>query len=169
MIQDVQDPRLRVSRSPIGGLGVFATVDLPRGSTVLLMSGEVLPWGEILRRIESGVEAVDDPLQIDEDEFVDLAYLPRLINHSCDPNAGIRGRAELVTLRDVVAGEEITYDYSATEGKDSDWTMACACGASLCRRVIGNVSTVPVDRLLAYAAAEGLQDYIRAQCAKELA
>ena len=55
----------------------------------------------------------------------------RFLNHSCAPNATIRGR-ELVALRDIHALEEVTFDYETTE-----WELAspfpCACGAERCR------------------------------------
>lgn len=54
----------------------------------------------------------------------------RFLNHSCEPNAWIRG-LELVALDDVPAGAEITFDYNATE-----WDMAspftCLCGTPSC-------------------------------------
>lgn len=54
-------------------------------------------------------------------------FLWRFLNHSCSPNCRVDGRL-LVALRDLAAGEELTFDYNATE-----WSLAtpfpCACGA----------------------------------------
>lgn len=58
----------------------------------------------------------------------------RFLNHSCAPNAWVRG-LELVALADIPAGGEITFDYDTTE-----WDMAapflCGCGTEGCRGVV---------------------------------
>jgi SET domain-containing protein len=60
------------------------------------------------------------------------------INHSCDPNAGYDGAGEIVTLRSIAAGEEISMDYG-TYSFSFDHEFVCRCGASWCRRkVTGN-------------------------------
>jgi len=58
----------------------------------------------------------------------------RHINHSCDPNTYVKtvdGRRLVIALRDIPAGEEITYDYCINSGGDTVWT--CHCGAARCR------------------------------------
>jgi hypothetical protein len=64
------------------------------------------------------------------------------LNHSCDPNLWWSGD-ELVALRNIAAGEEITYDYatdSATEsGSDAlaaGALLRCNCGSMRCRGLI---------------------------------
>lgn len=58
----------------------------------------------------------------------------RFLNHSCAPNAWVRG-FELVALADIPADAEITFDYDTTE-----WDMAspfpCGCGAAGCRGTV---------------------------------
>ena len=44
----------------------------------------------------------------------------------------------LVALRDIQAGEEITYDYS-TADIDRAFEMKCRCGSSRCRGTISNL------------------------------
>jgi hypothetical protein len=55
----------------------------------------------------------------------------RFLNHSCAPNTAREGR-DLLALRPIDAGQELTFDYEANE-----WDMAepfvCACGADACR------------------------------------
>ncbi len=57
------------------------------------------------------------------------------INHSCDGNAETSeddsGRVWITAIRDIPAGEEITYDYCLYEGGDDPCT--CYCGAPGCR------------------------------------
>lgn len=56
------------------------------------------------------------------------------INHSCDPNCETRdidGRIFVVAIRDIAAGEELTYEYNLHDSDDSD--ADCNCGAAACR------------------------------------
>jgi hypothetical protein len=64
-----------------------------------------------------------------------VAQGPEYTSHSCDPNSYFRftdDKIALVTIKDVKAGEWITFDYCTTE-----WAMAepfkCQCGSSKCR------------------------------------
>jgi hypothetical protein len=54
----------------------------------------------------------------------------RFLNHSCEPNAYIRG-LELMALEDVPEGGEITFDYNTTEW-DMAVPFACLCGTPSC-------------------------------------
>jgi uncharacterized protein len=57
-----------------------------------------------------------------------------LVNHSCEPNCEPTeedGRIYLFALRDIAAGEELTYDYNLTNSNDRE--MPCPCDSSQCR------------------------------------
>ena len=56
------------------------------------------------------------------------------LNHSCDPNLGVQGQIVFVALRDIYAGEELTFDYAMTD--DEAYEMECNCQTSVCRKVI---------------------------------
>jgi hypothetical protein len=47
----------------------------------------------------------------------------------------VRGERELVAIRAISKGEELTFDYSTNVGWDG-FQMVCACGAPDCRGVI---------------------------------
>jgi len=56
------------------------------------------------------------------------------INHSCDPNCesdNVKGRVFIVAIRDIAAGEELTYEYNLYDSDDMD--QDCHCGAKQCR------------------------------------
>lgn len=53
-------------------------------------------------------------------------------NHSCDPNAAFDESGMLTALRDIEAGEELTYDYLVHPIPASHWNFACSCGAKGC-------------------------------------
>lgn len=54
----------------------------------------------------------------------------RYLNHSCEPNACVRG-VELIALEDIAEGAEVTFDYNTTEW-DMASPFACACGTPSC-------------------------------------
>lgn len=72
------------------------------------------------------------------------------INHSCEPNAGIRGQVCVVAIRDIAAGEVISYDYCMTDTTDYD-QFACLCGSSQCRTSITGVDWQRKDLRQRYA------------------
>ena len=56
------------------------------------------------------------------------------INHSCDANCETeekKGRVWITAIRDIAAGEEITYDYCLYDGGEDE--AICNCGAKKCR------------------------------------
>lgn len=56
------------------------------------------------------------------------------LNHSCAPNCETeeeRGRVWIKALRNIKAGEELTYDYHLYDGDPDE--APCHCGAKSCR------------------------------------
>ena len=130
-----QHPSLYLGRSPINGQGLFSTVGIRTGEIIAIWDGFIataaevdLHWAEARYRNGS---------QIGENQFL-VPYSAGAadhVNHSCNPNCGIRGTHTLVALRDIPATEEITYDYAMTDGCDYD-VFACLCQSSQCRQRI---------------------------------
>lgn len=73
------------------------------------------------------------------------------VNHSCDPNAGVRDCTELVALKPVEAGSEVTFDYSTSMAEDG-WEMDCACGSAICRGRVRDFKHLPPVRRDFYIA-----------------
>ena len=64
---------------------------------------------------------------------IDGEGVAAFINHSCDPNCEVdevKGRVVINAIRDIAAGEELTYDYNLYDGEDD---APCLCGAERCR------------------------------------
>ena len=126
------------------GKAVFAARGFAEGETLLRFAG---------RRVRHAPVAVgsdDRFVQVGPGEYLGPSgRVDDLINHSCDPNTGLRfsssGAVYLVALRPIGVGEEVSWDYSTTL-KDSDWRMMCDCRAVECRSVIGNFDSMPGDR-----------------------
>src|SRR5271157_1781708 len=129
------------------GLGVFANRDLYPEEKILAFGGPIIDFAETKRR--GPWECM--PLQIGENRYFDTRPPGIFVNHSCQPNAGIRDDRELVALRPIGKGEEIFFDYSTTMEEQS-FTMRCFCGAPGCRGIVADFSNLPrevQDRYLA--------------------
>ena len=113
-------------RTEAKGVGVFATRPFRRGETVLV--------GEIARRLDANDAHAS---QVGPSEYVLLAGLGPKVNHSCDPNCGVRlnasGAHDLLARRDISTSEEITFDYAMRNYSIDHFPGRCRCGASNCR------------------------------------
>lgn len=70
----------------------------------------------------------------DEGRVIDGFGTAMFINHSCDPNCETEDdndRIYVVAIRDIAAGEELTYEYNLYDSEDEEGT--CYCGAPQCR------------------------------------
>ncbi len=122
------------------GLGVFANRDLRPGDVILTVEGPVIDFAETKRRGPRECMAI----QIGYDQYIDTQAPAVFVNHSCEPNAGIREDKYLVALTPIPKGHEIRFDYSTTMEEQS-FTMQCLCGAPTCRNVVRDFSTLPAD------------------------
>lgn len=122
--------------------GVYAVAPIQKGEMLAMWGGEVVTQKtfetlpERLRRLS---------IQVEETLFlVALNEGPSdYVNHSCEPNGGLLGQIELVALRDIAVGDEITFDYAMSDGSDYD-EFECECGAPNCRkRVTGGDWRIP--------------------------
>lgn len=134
--------------SPMQGLGAFATRHIPPGVRLIEYAGERLTSAESDARYPEipGERHHTFLFAIDDDVVVDAAVNgneARFINHSCDPNCDAvidEGRIWIESIRDIVAGEELAYDYAYV--LDERHTPAakrrfpCHCGAENCRGTI---------------------------------
>lgn len=142
------------------GNGVYALCDIQKGHRLHTMSGKTTTIKKIADKITKGGEEPNDPFQVGRMTYIDLDEFSRTFNHSCNPNLGIRKRSELFALRDIKAGEQLTYDYSMTVAP-TPWEMSCACGSNRCRKVIGHVGTIPKSVVDGYLIQGAIQTYMR--------
>jgi hypothetical protein len=124
------------SRSiPPKGFGSFALELIPKGSHIATFGGPILTTATF------SLEPPDvrsRSIQIERDSY--LKGPPQrepgdTINHSCEPNCGMRNASQIVTIRDVLKGEELTYDYAMSDTADYD-EFRCGCGTQTCRGTI---------------------------------
>jgi len=135
------NPLLEKRCSDTEGCGIFAKADIRKGERLAIFGGRIMAIDDMY-----GIPAHMQrfTMQIEE-RFVlgpvsDLPEDTDFFNHSCSPNSGFSGQIFLVAMRDIGAGEEITFDYGMTVsesmGSDMVFSMNCACGSSLCRGTI---------------------------------
>jgi uncharacterized protein len=158
-----------IKKSNIAGNGIFAKKEIKMGQQICFLGGELCSLDEIIRRVHEGKEKPSDPLGVENEEYLDLDDVSRTFNHSCSPNSYIRGKNELVGMRDIVMGEEITYDYSTTmndnEKKIVDaglelWTCKCNCGSKNCREIIDQFKTLPEELRHFYISNKFMPDFM---------
>jgi hypothetical protein len=65
----------------------------------------------------------------------------------------------LIAIADIIAGEEIFYDYSTTMNEDY-WTLACLCGSASCRGSVGDFKYLPLHTRQRYLRFGIVQGYL---------
>jgi SET domain-containing protein len=130
--------------SPIHGTGLIARSSHRRGEILCHFTGPVAT--------EPPPPLADGrlfALELEPGRWIngsDPDNLARHANHSCDPSAeAVRDgdRVALVARRDLVAGEEITFDYGF--GLADALANPCRCGAAGC---VGRMVAAPLRPLL---------------------
>jgi len=139
---------LYFSKSKIDGRGVFTKQPFTKGQTIFILKGDRHVKKNITKK-----DVFDNPnwVGIDKDTWVDPRGFFQYINHSCDPNMGIRGKVTFVALKKITKGEELTFDYSLTE-VDPLWCLkdSCRCGSRKCRRKIKSIQYLPTTVYQSY-------------------
>ena len=114
------------------GRGLFALRDIKKGELVLVFSGKKW-YAKDIKGLPKNIG--DYAIQISPRIHIDSKKsIGRYANHSCNPNSGIRGMRKLIAVKNITAGDEIVWDYSASD--DSGWYHKCSCGAKNCRKII---------------------------------
>ncbi len=139
---------IEVRESSIHNKGIFARVNISKGTKIIEYIGEKITKKESERRsdmvleesknnkIKGAVYIFDLNKKYDIDGYP-LYNTARWINHSCKPNCEteiINGHIWIVALRDIKKGEELSYDYGYS--LDDFEEHPCKCG---CKNCIGYI------------------------------
>lgn len=132
--------KVELRKSKIGK-GLFAKEKIDKGELVIDFStgsGTILKVGEPYEK-KLFADGYDYMVQISDKEMFAATTNEELedadfINHSCAPNCGIRGSLQIVAMRNIEPGEEITFDYAMTES--TKYSIKCGCGAKSCRKLV---------------------------------
>ncbi|MGA2639637.1 MAG: SET domain-containing protein [Spirochaetia bacterium] len=116
------------------GLGLFTRKPISRGALVVEYTGMLLPSEEAYRRGGRYLFEVNARWIIDG---AGRENISRYINHSCRPNCEPRTRGMRVliySLRQIAAGEELSYDYGREYFDDLIKPKGCRCDHCLGRK-----------------------------------
>lgn len=113
------------------GEGIFATKSFRVGDIVMI--------GVIKEALNGNHSHAS---QIEENEYVLHDGLITKVNHSCNPNCGIRvnktGAHDYVAIKEIGINEEITFDYAMRNYIIDYFPNKCMCGSKGCRsRIAG--------------------------------
>ncbi|MGE5212342.1 MAG: SET domain-containing protein [Nitrospirota bacterium] len=133
-----RSPKTEVRESKIHGRGLFAVADITKNEIVAVKGGHIVDRKTLREKITPVLGPVE--IQIDDELFIapvteeererSMLYL----NHSCNPNVGVRGEITFVAMREIRAGEELTHDWAMTD--DDDYSLQCKCAVSDCRKML---------------------------------
>lgn len=119
------------------GVCVVAVEDLEPGAVVERFDGPEVPYDQVPD------EEVGYVISFRAYLWVIPRTPARYLNHSCDPNCQVRPTREVVTLRRVARGEELTISYDWADLADyrahpdhyfwdPRWTFECHCRSGRC-------------------------------------
>lgn len=116
-------------------MGGFSLADIPSGTRVIEYLGRKISKEESLRECELNNQCIfylDDEYDLDGNVEWNPA---RLLNHSCAPNCDAEkneadGSIAIVARRDILAGEEVTFNYGYDLESFRDYP--CHCGSPGC-------------------------------------
>lgn len=132
------NPKVSTKNTRHQGKGVFVKERITKGEVIAVFDGNIYDhksiWTDELR---------NHCIQFERKKWRDSTGIARLINHSCEPNCGIKDSFSVVAMRDIEKGEEITWGYEMTED-NLYWRMDCSCGSLSCRKVIGAYKNMPL-------------------------
>jgi len=128
--------KLECRRSKIHRWGVFALEPIPARRRVIEYTGERIDQAEMDRRAGKKLLYL---FSVSPNRIIDGAVDgsgAQYINHSCDGNMksySVGGHIYLSSVRQIEAGEELTYDYNI----DEEFDVPCVCGSENCRGKLG--------------------------------
>jgi len=129
-------PGLVVRSSSIHAAGCYTTRSIRKGVRICEYDGPRMSKAEADTRYES--RSVTYLFACGKNIVIDGFGTAMFINHSCDPNCETEqdedGRIYISSIRDIAAGEELTYEYNLHDSDEDD--QDCYCGAAACRRTM---------------------------------
>lgn len=144
-IQPWVSESVEVRESGMEGKGVYAVKPIRAGDVIGVFGGLVVPETKI-EELSRTVPA--DRLNLDHAMYIYPGFIMLhdyengcdplcFINHSCEPSAKVVNGIVLKAMRDIPAGEEISWNYKETDDV-GDWSyeFKCQCGTPSCKGVV---------------------------------
>jgi len=134
-------PKAKVFSSPIHKRGIFAKKPIKRNEIIVVSGGYIIDEKEYKKLLKKDFPTVKHyAMRVAKNFYLVSDKKGKLekvdfFNHSCNPNAGMKGQILTIAMKDIKPGEEITYDYAMTDSDPDDY-FKCNCGAKNCRKII---------------------------------
>lgn len=156
-----------IIKTDMKGYGMRACSDIRQGTFIYEYIGEVIDEGRFRKRMqqydEQGIKHFYF-MMLQKGEFVDATQkgcLARFCNHSCNPNCFVdkwvvknKLKMGIFAKRDIVQGEEITFDYNVD--RYGAQAQPCYCGEPNCIGFIGGKTQTESASKLPQALADAL-------------
>jgi hypothetical protein len=130
----VVEMSLIIRSSAIHAAGCYTMAPIRKGARVVEYTGRRIPKDAADEKYENSpttyLFGVGDGRTV-----IDGHGTAMFINHSCDPNCETDetdGRVWIMAIRNIKAGEELTYDYFLYDGDEDE--ARCNCGSVNCRK-----------------------------------
>jgi len=128
--------RIYIRKSEKYGKTLVASKNFVKGEFIFLIAGPIVTKGTIYT------------IPIAKGLWIDpLDNHGKYLNHSCNPNAGIKQRTTVIAFKDIKKDEEITIDYAMIVKKYGDEmtpeNIICRCGNENCRGKLGSWEELP--------------------------
>jgi SET domain-containing protein len=145
---------LMIRSSAIHAAGCYTSTSIRKGGLVAEYTGHKISKDEADQRYENSFVTYLFGLG-DGTMVIDGHSMTMFVNHSCDANCETEekdGRVLITAIRNIKAGEEITYDYCLYDGGDDEAT--CNCGSKDCRATMYSPKEVKIRKKRAREAAK---------------
>jgi SET domain len=145
------------------GIGVFAARPFTPGDIVMMdFDGDYYDQVMTYEELRKNNITLKYPLQVGPDLFrIPSGSIDDFINHSCNPNTGIRlyARGAMISaIRYIAVHDEVAFDYSTYLNNPYE-RIVCRCGSQNCRGVIGNFTSLPLNFQQRYLALRIVGDF----------
>lgn len=139
--------KIYIAKSRLDGKGIFALRNIKKGETVFVIKGNKLKF--LINNKKQAQIAGLNWVGYGKNEWINPLKHCIFFNHSCNPNAGIKGHVKFVAIRNIKKGEEVLFDYSLNEA-DIFWNIKCNCKSTNCRKIIRSIQFLPVQTFNKY-------------------
>jgi len=149
MTKSYINSKLVIRKSKLEGLGTFAVSKIEKGEILFIKGGHIASKDKLFF-----VKMINSYLPIDDNFFIgakseeEEEKVKLYLNHSCNPNCGIRGEITFIAMRIIEEEEEITLDYAMVDNED--YSFQCNCDYPNCRRTITGFDWKKRDLQLRY-------------------
>jgi len=122
----------------VKSLSTFKKGDIIFEHDLLLIQDD----NKVFMKLPDGTYYLVDNIKhtVKRDNYREFYYFDIFTNHSCDPNAEVvylsRDRYQVVALKDINKGDEITNDYTEFDFENDCELFECNCGSPHCKKLI---------------------------------